>query len=102
MAKAELSGNVQIRCIVKYRKKLFELRSNGANTLDGLKGSLSYLKSQHGGLRGLPLKLVGWVKSTKASAMEPFACMAFEMQEQPAEGRAGRQPLRRHGSSETE
>lgn len=52
----------------------FEFSTNSLNSYLSILGNLRAFRALHGGLRSLPLKLVPWLKSTRASGYESFAC----------------------------
>jgi hypothetical protein len=54
---------------------VFELRTNSLNSYASIRGTLAQLKATYGHLRGLPLELKPWQKSTRGSSFEPFACV---------------------------
>lgn len=58
---------------------IFELRSSSYNTYQSILGTLSQLKAEYGGLRGLPLELTPWFKSGRASDYNTFTCVAIGM-----------------------
>lgn len=52
----------------------FEFSTNSMNSYLSILGNLRAFHALHGGLRNLPLNLVPWLKSTRASGYESFAC----------------------------
>lgn len=60
---------------------VFEFQSSGINSYRTLSAKLSMLKALFGGLRGLPLRLTSWAKSSMASGYQPFYCANIELRE---------------------
>ena len=58
---------------------LTEFQSSGINSYRTLSAKLKMLQALYGGLRGLPLRLTSWAKSSKGSGYQPFYCANIEL-----------------------
>lgn len=61
---------------------VFQFQSGGINTYRTLAAKLKMLHALYGDLRGLPLRLTSWAKSSKLSGYTAFYCANVELQEE--------------------
>lgn len=60
---------------------VFEFQSSGLNSYRSLSAKLKMMHALFGGLRGLPLRLTSWEKSTPGSSYLPFHCANVELED---------------------
>ena len=60
---------------------VFQFQSGSINTYRALRAKVNMLYAVYGDLRGLPLRLTTWAKSSKLSGYEPFYCANIELKE---------------------
>lgn len=60
---------------------VFQFQSGGINTYRTLAAKLKMLHAVYGDLRGLPLRLTSWAKSSKLSGYATFHCANIELQD---------------------
>lgn len=58
---------------------VFEVRTSSLNTYRALRAQLQLVEHRFGGLRHVPLRLVLWEVSTKASSFQAFTVMRLEL-----------------------
>lgn len=85
---SDLNVNCQLHLRLKVQVEgsedplaLVEFQSSSINSYRTLSAKLKMLSAMFGGLRGLPLRLTSWSKSSQLSGYEPFYCANIELRE---------------------